>query len=98
MPVAYGSIKKNGNVVMDRVQVWVNCKDDQAGHKDCWGYMNPEWEDPIGVNDPEGGEDLRYELELDNGDTLPIRVWDHRDTYFVQSNQNGFRTIQFKTA
>lgn len=98
MSLAHGSIKKNGSVVLDKVQVWVSCEKDASGNQDCWGYMNPDWEDPIGANDPEGGDDLRYELELDNGDSLPIRVWDHRDRYFVQANQNGFRTIRFKTA
>ncbi|MFB6259413.1 MAG: hypothetical protein ABEJ96_03465 [Thiohalorhabdaceae bacterium] len=98
MAVAYGSIKKNGSVVLDKVQVWVNCEKDASGNQDCWGYMNPDWEAPIGVNDPDGGDDHRYELALANGDTLPIRVWDHRDQFFVQANQSGWRTIKFKTA
>jgi len=98
MSLAHGSIKKNGNLLLDGIQVWVNCETDGSGHKDCWGYLNPEWEDPIGVNDPDRDDDPRYELELETGDSMPIQVWDHRDAYFVQSNQNGYRTVHFKTA
>lgn len=98
MSVAQGSIKKNGKVLMDNVRLWVNCEPDGSGKQDCWGYLNPEWEDPIGVNDPDRDDEPRYDLVLESGETVPIRVWDHRDVYFVQENQNGYRTVQFRTA
>jgi hypothetical protein len=98
MSLAHGAIKKNGSVLLDDVEVWLNCEVDGSGHKDCMGYMNPGWDDPIGVNDPDQEADPSYELVLDNGDSLPIRVRDHRDVYFVQCNQNGYRTVQFRTA
>jgi hypothetical protein len=98
MSLAHGSIKKNGNVLLNNVRLWVNCEADASGKQACWGYLNPEWEDPIGVNDPDKDADPRYELELENGDTLAIRIWDHRDVHFVQCNQNGYRTVHFETA
>lgn len=98
MSLAQGSIKKNGKVLLNNVRVWVNCEADDSGAQACWGYLNPQWEDPLGVRDPDQEAEPRYDLELENGDTLPIRVWDHRDEYFIQCNQNGYRTIRFQTA
>ncbi|HKJ71570.1 MAG TPA: hypothetical protein VKA55_07440 [Gammaproteobacteria bacterium] len=98
MSLQHGSIKKNGNVLLDDVDVWMLCDTEGPGGNNCSGYFNPEWEDPLGVNDPDQESDPRYELVLDSGDTLPIRVWDHRDVYFIQCNQNGYRTVHFRTA
>lgn len=97
MALARGSIKKNGSILLASVPVWVNCEADTSGGKACWGYLNPEWDDPIGINDPDREAEPRYRLELTDGDALPIRVWDHRDASFIQANQNGYRTVHFRT-
>ena len=95
MSLESASIRKNGQSLAEGLRVWINCREGEAGKKVCWGYMNPEWEVPIGRLDQDG--DSRYELVLGSGEELPIRVWDHRDEYFRQFNQNGFRTVRFQT-
>ena len=92
------SIRKNGKVLLDNVQVWINCDADPEGGKACWGYLNPAWEDPIGVLDPDRESDPRYELQIGQDDPLTIEVEDHRDAHFIQVNQNGYRTVHFRTA
>ncbi len=97
MPVETAAIRKNGQELIGGLRVWVSCAPDESGKEACWGYMNPDWEAPIGRLDPEGEADPRYELVLASGDALPIRVWDHRDEHFLQFIQNGYRTIRFQT-
>ncbi|HKJ88686.1 MAG TPA: hypothetical protein VKA48_09285, partial [Gammaproteobacteria bacterium] len=60
-------------------------------------YLNPQWEDPIGRLDPEGEADPSYELDLGEGNPIPIHVEDHRDEAFIQVNQNGYRTLHFES-
>ncbi|MFP4560427.1 MAG: hypothetical protein ACLFRB_04390 [Thiohalorhabdus sp.] len=97
MSLATGSIQKNGKVLVDHVRVWVNAEEDGSGHRTYWGYLNPEWETPIGRLDPDGEPDPRYELDLEGGEHIPIRLEDHRDEAFIQVNQNGYRTLHFRS-
>jgi len=92
-----GSIGKNGKVLLDNVQVWVNCDAEPGGGQSCWGYLNPAWEDPIGALDPDHEPDPRYELQIGREEPMTIQVEDHRDEHFIQVNQNGYRTLHFRS-